>query len=46
MMGSSNNSLTLTVHRKKQCLLSETSTEFFGVKIKTKVKKRIGFAND
>ena len=43
MIKSSNNSLKLTVHRKTRCLLFENSTEFAGVKIKTKVKKCVGF---
>ena len=43
MMGSSNNSLNLIVYRETKCLLFEIYTEFVGVKIKTKIKKRDGF---
>ena len=42
ILGSSNNSLNLTVHRMTRCLF-EISTEFAGVKIKTKINKRDGF---
>ena len=38
VLGSSNNLLNLTVHRVTRCLF-ETSTEFAGVKVKTKIKK-------
>ena len=43
MIGSSNNSLNLIVHRERKCLLFKISTELAGVKIKTKIKKRDGF---
>ena len=43
VMGSSDNSLNLIVHRETRCLLFEVFTEFVGVKIKTKIKKRDSF---
>ena len=43
MIGSSDNSLNLTVHRETKCLLSDFSTEFADVKIKTKIEKRDDF---
>ena len=43
MIKSSNGSLNLIVHRETKCLSFEISTEFVGVKIKTKLKKRDGF---
>ena len=43
VMGSSDNSLNLTVHRETRCLLSEISTEFADAKAKTEIKKRNGF---
>ena len=42
VLGSSDNSLNLTVHRITRCLF-EISTEFAGVKIKTEINKRDGF---
>ena len=43
VMGSSDNSLNLTVHRETRCLLSEISTEFADAKVKAEIKKRNGF---
>ena len=43
VMGSSDNSLNLTVHRKTRCLLFEISTEFADAKAKAEIKKRNGF---
>ena len=42
VLGSSDNSLNLTVHRITRCLF-ETSTEFIDIKIKTEINKRDGF---
>ena len=42
VMGSSDNSLNLTVHRETKYLF-EISTEFAGAIVKTKIKKRNGF---
>ena len=41
VLGSSDNSLNLTVHRMTKCLF-KTSTEFAGVKVKTEINKRDG----
>ena len=43
MMWSSNNLLTLIVHRVTNCLLFEISTELVNIKIKIKIKKGDGF---
>ena len=42
-MRSSDNLLNLIVHRETRCLLFEISTEFAGVKVIIKIKKRVGF---
>ena len=42
VLGLSDYSLNLTVHRITKCLF-EISTELAGVKVKTKIKNRIGF---
>ena len=41
VMGSSDNSLNLTVHRETKCLF-EIFIEFVGVKVETEIKKRNG----
>ena len=42
VMGSSDNSLNLTVHRETRCLLSEISTEFADAKVKAEIERRNG----